>query len=75
MADERHEAPAAASPGAARPILAPPGASPARASRPDEVLDESYHIYESNPVPWWVALIWLSFFIFGLTYLVLNLLD
>jgi hypothetical protein len=57
------------------PILAPSGASPATASRPEEKLDGAYHIYESNPVPWWVALLWLSFFLFALGYLLLNLIG
>jgi hypothetical protein len=57
------------------PILAPLGASAAEASRPDDTLEgEQYHIYESHPVPWWIALLWLSFFIFGVTYLIVNLL-
>lgn len=75
MVDEASKAHARTPSAAARPILAPPGASPARASQPDEKLDEGYHIYESNPVPWWIALVWLSFFIFGITYLISNLLD
>ena len=37
--------------------------------------DRSYHTYESHPMPWWLALIWLSFFIFALTYLFRNLLP
>ena len=58
------------------PIIAPQGASPAEASRPDQQLEFGrYHIYESNPAPWWIALLWLSFFIFGATYLILNLLP
>ena len=57
------------------PILAPLGSSPAGASRPDEQLDERYHIYETNPVPWWVALLWLSFFVFAVSYLILNLIP
>jgi hypothetical protein len=75
MADEGRQAHADAGARGTRPILAPPGASPARASHPDEKLDERYHIYESNPVPWWIALVWLSFLIFGVTYLILNLLE
>ena len=57
------------------PILAPSGASAAQASQPETQLDEEYHIYESNPAPWWIAVLWLSFFIFGVTYLILNLLK
>jgi len=57
------------------PILAPRGASAAEASRSDTRLDESYHIYDSNPVPWWLSLVWLSFFVFGVIYLIVNLVD
>jgi hypothetical protein len=58
------------------PLLAPRGASPAEASRPDQALDaERYHTYESNPVPWWVTLIWVSFFVFGIVYLIRNLIE
>jgi len=57
------------------PILAPRGASPAKASNPETPLDESYHIYDSNPVPWWLTLVWLAFFAFGVSYLILNLLE
>jgi hypothetical protein len=56
------------------PVVAPRGASPARASRPDVALeDERYHIYESNPAPWWMAVVWLGFLIGGAVYLVVNL--
>jgi hypothetical protein len=57
------------------PVLAPPGTSPAASSDPSVVLDDGYHIYEANPVPWWVALIWASFFVFAVTYLILNLIG
>jgi hypothetical protein len=72
MADEhRHTA----TPPAA-PIVAPAGQSPATASRPDTVLEDArYHIYESNPAPWWIAVLWLAFFVFGFSYLILNLLK
>jgi hypothetical protein len=59
----------------AQPIVAPPGRSAAEASHPDTPLDERYHIYDSNPVPWWLSLVWLSFFVFGVIYLILNLLE
>jgi hypothetical protein len=36
---------------------------------------ENYHTYESNPVPWFIALLWGAFFIFGVSYLVINLLS
>jgi hypothetical protein len=60
---------------AERPVLAPPGDSPARASRPDQELDHRFNIYEHNPAPWWVALVWLGFFCFGAAYLIVNLLP
>jgi hypothetical protein len=56
------------------PVVAPSGASAAEASQPDAPLEEQYHIYESNPVPWWIALLWAVYLIFGVTYLVVNLL-
>ena len=62
-------------PRASGPILTPNGASPAEASRPDTELDETHHTYESNPAPWWIALLWLAFFIFGVVYLIVNLLP
>jgi len=62
-------------PGAAGPILAPGGASAAMASRPDQPLESArYHMYEANPAPWWVAVIWVGFFVFAIAYLILNLL-
>ncbi len=36
--------------------------------------EETYHIYESNPVPWWIAILWLAWFIFAIIYLFKNLL-
>lgn len=57
------------------PILAPHSASPAESSRPETPLEGEYHIYESNPVPWWIALTWISFLIFGITYLLVNLVS
>lgn len=57
------------------PVLAPPGGSPALASRPDTDLDHAYHAYEANPVPWWVAVLWVAFLIGGATYLVFNLMQ
>ncbi len=62
-------------PRAIGPILTPTGASPAEASRPDTELDEAHHTYESHPAPWWIALLWLAFFIFGAVYLIVNLLP
>lgn len=52
------------------PIIAPPGASPALASRPDGALvDERFLHYEENPVPWWITTLWLGFFTFAALYL------
>lgn len=56
-------------------IVAPRGDSAAKASSPETRLDDSYHIYDSNPVPWWLTLIWLAFFVFGAGYLITNLLE
>jgi len=58
-----------------RPMLAPGSGSPAEASRPENALEGGrYHIYESNPAPWWIALLWAAFLIFGVIYLISNLL-
>lgn len=75
MAEQRPPEPTQGKSGTppAGPILAPPGSSPSDASRPEQRLDGRFHIYESNPVPWWIALIWLSFFVFAVTYLIVNL--
>ena len=57
------------------PVLAPRGGSPAGASDPRVPLDYGrWHIYEANPAPWWVALVWAGFFVFGVVYLIRNLL-
>jgi hypothetical protein len=61
-------------PAPARPVLAGPGESPATASRPDVTLDDRHLVYDTNPVPWWLALVWLGFFVFGLVYLLTSLL-
>jgi len=60
---------------ATTPILAPRGASPAEASQPHQTLESRFHTYESHPVPWWVTLVWVSFFCFGIVYLLLNLIH
>ncbi len=58
------------------PVVAPRGQSPAAASRPDRAPDdERWHLYESNPAPWWLAATWIAFFIFGVVYLVRNLME
>jgi hypothetical protein len=57
------------------PILAPGGASPAESSRPETPLEDRFHIYESNPAPWWMALVWLAFLLGGAAYLVINLIE
>lgn len=67
MDAERHEGTA--------PIIASRGHSAAEASRPETTLDERYHTYESNPVPWWLSLVWVSFLVFGALYLVVNLIP
>jgi hypothetical protein len=56
------------------PILAPPGRSAAMASQPDTPLEgERYHSYEANAAPWWISVLWLAFFTFAFTYLMLNI--
>ena len=55
-------------------IIASPGEGAAAASRPDQLLDGGYNSYESNPAPWWIGLLWVSFLIFGAAYLIFNLL-
>ena len=60
------------------PVLAPRGTSPAAASAPDPATDADdgrYHIYEANPVPWWVTLVWLVFIAFAIGYLIRNLME
>jgi hypothetical protein len=58
------------------PVLAPPGQSPAAASRPDRSPDdERWHQYESTPVPWWISVMWTVFFVFGVVYLIVNLMQ
>jgi hypothetical protein len=63
--------PAPESPG---PIVAPRGASAANASHPDTALDPAYQIYEANPAPWWIGVLWVTFFLFAVVYLIRNLL-
>jgi hypothetical protein len=59
-----------------RPILAPPSASPAEASRPDVSLEDGrWHVYESNPVPWWIAFLWIGFVAFALVYLLKSMIH
>ncbi len=62
-------------PSGGRPIVVSGRNSAAGASQPDNQLDVRYHAYESNPVPWWLSIIWGCFLLFGLIYLVVNLLD
>jgi hypothetical protein len=58
------------------PILAPPGEPPAAASDPDTPLEVGrWHVYEAHPAPWWMALLWLGFFVFGVIYLIRNLIE
>ena len=67
--------PTSRSPSAAGPVLAPLGASAAEASHPETQLDERFHIYESHPAPWWIGLLWASYLIFGVIYLIMNLIE
>ena len=58
------------------PIVAPPGTSAARASRPDIPLEDArFHTYEANPAPWWMAILWLGFLVGGAAYLIVNLIE
>ena len=36
---------------------------------------DSYHTYESSAVPWWIVALWIAYFIFGFSYLLINLLG
>ena len=56
-------------------ITAPRGASPARASQPQGELDHTFHAYEENPAPWWLALLWVGYLVGGAVYLVRNLMP
>jgi hypothetical protein len=70
-AHERHGDPGTISVG---PVIASPGEPAASASRPDVELEVGrYDTYQANPVPWWISLLWVSFFLFGVIYLVANL--
>lgn len=74
-AESSHRAPARAAGAARGAILAAPGASPATASQPDSGMDdERVHVYEANPAPWWIGVMWVAYFVFGATYLIVNLL-
>ena len=57
----------------ASPIIASMGASAARASTPEQELNEAYHSYDPNPAPWWVGILWVCYLIFGAAYLIINL--
>lgn len=57
------------------PVVVSGKTSAADASHPDAVFDQSFHTYESNPIPWWLTVVWVSFLIFGLVYLVVNLIE
>ncbi len=53
--------------------IAPPAESageqaPLDSPQPAE-REETYHTYESHPMPWWLALLWLGFFLFAFIYL------
>ena len=49
--------------------------APPKHHAPRRTLEERYHIYESNPAPWWIGLLWASYLIFGVTYLIVNLIE
>ena len=55
------------------PIAVSPRQSAAVASQPTQQLDDQYQVYESNPAPWWVGVLWLCYLIGGATYLLVNL--
>lgn len=55
------------------PIVVAQGRSAAGASHPEQILDEKHLTYHHNPVPWWLALIWVGFLIGGSVYLIVNL--
>ena len=55
------------------PVIVSGKASAADASQPDTAFEQRFHTYESNPIPWWLTVVWVSFLIFGLVYLVVNL--
>lgn len=57
------------------PIVAGPAESAASASHPDQILDDRYQSYESNPAPWWIGLLWIAFLVFGAAYLIVNLIE
>jgi hypothetical protein len=57
------------------PVLAPRGGSPAAASPAPGPESSRWHVYETHPVPWWLALLWLGFFAFAIAYLIVNLLE
>jgi len=61
--------------GQEKPVIVSGRSSAAEASRPDIELEQRFHTYESNPIPWWLTVVWMSFFIFGLVYLVVALLE
>ncbi len=58
-----------------KPISVPGGDPSAGASHPGVELDDRYHTYESNPVPWWLTVVWVSFLLFGLIYMIVSLLE
>ncbi len=57
------------------PVMVSGRASAADASQPNTDLDSRFHTYESNPIPWWLTVVWASFLIFGLVYLVVALIE
>jgi hypothetical protein len=57
------------------PVLAPSNASPAASSSVAGPEDTRFHIYEANPAPWWIAALWIGFFVFAVVYLLVNLIE
>jgi hypothetical protein len=55
--------------------MAPQGRSAALASHPDTPLEGEggHHAYDANAAPWWLRALWLAFFAFAFTYLMVNL--
>lgn len=72
-AHDRYHAPASLP--ALGPIIAAPTESAASASHPEQILDDRYQAYESNPAPWWIGFLWLAFLAFGAAYLIVNLIE
>ena len=55
------------------PIAVNPKTSAAIASQPNQELDDRFQVYEANPAPWWVGLLWICYLVGGAAYLIVNL--